>query len=117
MPRQTAPFGTRTSVEQMNLTTEQVAQFYETEGDRNSAFGTEEIPTGLITHLASPPSEDVRWSRHSGDAWIAAMLPPTLNCGWVSNLVVADRTNTVKLTATVRLNEVVPAGETYTVQL
>ena len=115
MPRQTAPFGTRTSVEQMNLTTEQVAQFYETEGDRNSAFGSEDIPQGLITHLASPPSEDVRWSRHNGDQWIAAMLEPTLNCGWVSNLVVADRTSTVKLTATVRLNEVVPAGETYTV--
>ena len=115
MPRQQAPYATRTSVEQMNLTAEQVAQFYETAGDRNSAFGTEDIPQGLITHLASPPSEDVRWSRHDGDAWIAAMLPPTINCGWTSNLVVADRTDTVKLTATIRLNEAVPAGKTYTV--
>ena len=115
MPRQQAPYATRTSVEQMNTATEQVAQFYETAGDRNSAFGTEDIPQGLITHLASPPSEDVRWSRHDGDAWIAAMLPPTINCGWTSNLVVADRTDTVKLTATIRLNEAVPAGKTYTV--
>ena len=115
MPRQQAPYATRTSVEQMNRSVEQVAQFYETAGDRNSAFGTEDIPSGLITHLASPPSEAVRWSRHDGDAWIAAMLPPTINCGWTSNLVVADRTDTMKLTATIRLNEPVPAGKTYTV--
>ena len=116
MARQDAPFGSRTSTEQMTESVEQVAQFYPTEGDRNAAFGTEDIPTGLITHLGTPPSEDLRWARHSGDAWVPAFLAPTLNCGWVSNLVVADRSKATTLTAVVRLNEPVPAGETYTVQ-
>ena len=116
MPRQEAPFGSRSSVRDMNTTTEQVTQYYPTEGDRNAAFGTEEIPTTLITRLSDPPSESVRWARHSGDAWVPAMLEPSINCGWVSNLVVPDRTSAVKLTGIVRLNEPVPAGETYTVQ-
>lgn len=116
MPRQEAPFGSRTSTEQMTESIEQVAQFYETEGDRNAAFGTEDIPTGLITHLGNPPSEELRWARHDGGGWVGAFLAPTLNSGWVSNLVVADRTKETVLTATVRLNEPVPAGRTYTVQ-
>ena len=116
MPRQEAPFGSRSSVEQMNETVEQVPQFYETEGDRNAAFGAEPIPTTLITHLSDPPSEAVRWARHDGDAWVDAMLPPTINCGWVNHIDINDRTSTVKRTATVRLNEPVPAGRTYTVQ-
>ena len=116
MARQEAPFGSRTSTEQMTESVAQVAQFYETEGDRNAAFGAEEIPTGLITHLGDPPSEVLRWARHDGGQWIGAFLPPTINCGWVSNLVVADRTKAATLTAVVRLNEPVPAGETYSVQ-
>ena len=43
------------------------------------------------------------------------MLAPSINCGWVTDLTVPDRTNQVKRTATIRLNEPVPAGRTYQV--
>ena len=112
MPRQEAYPGQRTTTEDLNEASRQVVQDYETVGDRNAAFGSEDIPDTIITTIAAPATEARRWERRNAadTDWEEAFLPPALNGGWDRHRVITNRSNDVTIAAEFVLNQAVPVS-------
>ena len=116
MPRQRVQPQERTFVTLMNTATEQVAQHFETESDRDAAYEGATIPTTTITHIAEPSSEELRWARYNGARWVDAFLRPAINCGWDrSGVTIQSRDVVGNYTLTVTINQTPDPGETFTV--
>ena len=119
MPKQEASPGQRTTTDEMNLASDQVIQYYPTEGDLNAAWSGETIPDTTIFNIGDPVSEERRWLRFDGTNLIPAFLPPALNGGWDSHIDVslADRRRGRTIFAEFLLNQPVPATSSeYTVE-
>ena len=116
MPKQRVLPGSRWRVEDMNVASDQAAQFYTNEAARDAAFQGEEPNQQTIVHLSDPPTEDLRWQRWNGTMWIPAGLAGEITCGWRNDIVITDRTNTATHKAVVVLSRAPAAGEMFTVQ-
>ena len=116
MPKQRVGAGVRWSVEDMNIASQQSAQFYANPTARDAAFRGEDPNQRTIVHLSDPPTEDLRWQRYNGTMWIPAALPGDINVGWRNDVVVADRTTTATHKAVIVISRTPEAGETFTVE-
>ena len=116
MPKQRVLPGSRWRVEDMNVASDQTAQFYETEAARDAAFQGNTPSQQTIVHLGAPPSEDLRWQRHNGTMWIPAALPGDINVGWRNDVVVTNRNVTATHKAVIVISRAPEMGETFTVE-